>query len=783
MSKRFCSVFGLMVTLGICVGWATSAVALPAGRHYEMVSPPYKGGYGINTLQGAAVEGADEGDAVAFDSLGVFSGAPSAPAGNGYLARRSPASGWVTTPLMPPASIAQFAGEAAPLDFAPTLAASTSYVVTGPNAGAAEGDGVVGEFLLHPSDMPDTAPDAPLPAPNFEVLGQPLEPASKGAIGPMLYEGASADFCHVLFRHESLLAEAQRSVLPQLYDLESDCRGRPASLRLPGVDNKAGTPELIDPSCESELGTGTILDQDVSNAIAADGEEIFFTDHYLAEAKCPEQVFVRLSGERTLEVSRPLDALQAFGGCAGEVNSVPGEVPCAGASTRAPAEFRGASRDGSKVFFTTTAQLTAADDDEGPDLYMATIGCPHSEAGCPLAKREVTSLHLVSSDPDQSGAGEKAAAEVQGVVAVSSDGSHAYFVARGDLLGESARAALTAEGRALPVPGADNLYVYDATTETTAFVADLCSGVERSGEAADASCPTSSGNDQNLWLSDAQEAQTTADGRYLVFASYGQLTGDDTDNAKDIYRYDASTDTLARVSLGEAGYDANGNRGDIGGAAGATETAGDAKISISGKGSASLSHQYELGSRAVSEDGSRVVFETVEPLSPAAVNGLSNLYEWHEGVVSLVSGGSATAPVEQAVITPSGRDVFFITTQSLLAQDTDNANDVYDARVGSGFPAVPGSRETCSGDACQGPLSAPAPALVAGGTATQVPGENLPAPAKKAKPKQKKPRSQNNKRCERRAKRRCKRGARRASRHAKRRGGAVGSRERVRAGH
>ena len=68
------------------------------------------------------------------------------------------------------------------------------------------------------------------------------------------------------------------------------------------------------------------------------------------------------------------------------------------------------------------------------------------------------------------------------------------------------------------------------------------------------------------------------------------------------------------------------------------------------------------------------------------------MYEWHEqpggeGSVSLISGGSAEAPVEDVVISPSGEDVFFTTTQGLVPQDTDGAPDVYDARLEWRFPA------------------------------------------------------------------------------------------------
>ena len=114
------------------------------------------------------------------------------------------------------------------------------------------------------------------------------------------------------------------------------------------------------------------------------------------------------------------------------------------------ANFAGASEDGSRVFFTTAAPLSAEDTDSGNDLYMAQIGCPEGEPECAVSERVVTAMTQVSHAP---GVGE--AAEVQGVVAVAPDGSRAYFVARG-VLSE----APNAQG-AFAVKGADNLYVYD----------------------------------------------------------------------------------------------------------------------------------------------------------------------------------------------------------------------------------------------------------------------------------------------------------------------------------
>ena len=314
-----------------------------------------------------------------------------------------------------------------------------------------------------------------------------------------------------------------------------------------------------------------------------------------------------------------------------------------------------------------------------------------------------------------------------------------YFVASGDLLSQAEREALEGEGRAVPLAGADNLYVYDRTSGSVAFIGDLCLGPQRSGTVEDLRCPTKAATDKELWAGGGGEAQTAdADGRFLVFSTYAQLAANDTDAAGDVYRYDAESGALDRVSLGEAGHDANGNN-----------SAFDVTIAHGNVGG-SVRFQQELDSRAISEDGSRVVFTTAEPLSSAAANALVNVYEWHkqpgagEGSVSLISGGSAEQPVIDVVISPDGRNIFFSTVQGLVPQDTDGAPDIYDARAEGGFPPVPPERRPCEGDACQGPLTNPAPLLVPG-SVLQAPGENLATPSspqtvntkKKGKPKKK----------------------------------------------
>ncbi len=700
------SLFAGLSSLGV-----PAASALPPGRHYEMVSPVHKGGFGATKI-GAVVP---DGESVGYYSAGVFEGQPS---GGGihanYLARRGP-SKWQTTPLGVPPSLLDVPF----VDLSPDLSVEFAVGSPGPSGLAALREQV--GLWLHPTDSPDTAA-------GWDVIDEVGIPGREVGLA---YTTATATFCHILFESTSgmaaVLPEAEGAVA-QLFEYNRGCDGEPAGFTLVGVNNQNGNKgKIINRNCEVEPGVKRYVDSSSEqasgfNAISADGSEVFFTDCLSGETvpASPHQLFVRLGESRTLEISRPLEA-GAFGGCVGEADGTPGEVPCAGSAVRASANFVGASEDGSKVYFRTTAQLVSGDQDTGYDLYMATIGCPRGESKCQVAEREVTSLTQVSHDPN-SGAGE-----VLGVLRVAPDGQRVYFVASGDLLGSSQRQALESEGRPVPEVGAANLYMYDsAAGGVVSFVGDLCTGAERSGTAEDFRCPSASA-DTRLWTfggETAGESQTAGpSGEYLVFATYAQLSSADINQAKDVYRYDAATGVLSLVSLGEDGYDPNGGSGTLG--------SGIAQ----GHRGGTVFQQYEMDIRAISEDGSRIVFTSGEPLSLSATNGLVNAYEWHagpkpgEGSVALVSTGSDPEAVKEVAISPDGSGVFFVTAQGLVPQDTDGAPDVYDARLGGDFPAAAAERQPCEGDGCQGPLTNPAPLLVPG-SVSQAPGNDFsPAPA------------------------------------------------------
>jgi hypothetical protein len=134
-----------------------------------------------------------------------------------------------------------------------------------------------------------------------------------------------------------------------------------------------------------------------------------------------------------------------------------------------------------------------------------------------------------------------------------------------------------------------------------------------------------------------------------------------------------------------------------------------------------VSSSYQ--SRYLSDSG-RLFFNSDDALSPSDTNGTEDVYEYEPSGVgdcstgsttfSSLSGGcvdlvsSGTGKEESAFVdaSESGDDVFFMTSAELSGLDTDSVVDIYDARVGGGFP-VPQAPPACEGDACQSPVAAP----------------------------------------------------------------------------
>jgi hypothetical protein len=149
--------------------------------------------------------------------------------------------------------------------------------------------------------------------------------------------------------------------------------------------------------------------------------------------------------------------------------------------------------------------------------------------------------------------------------------------------------------------------------------------------------------------------------------------------------------------------------------------------------------------RWLSDDGSRVFFDSVEPLSPQDTNGLRDVYEWErdgagscqdsEGCVYLLSGGTSTDSSSLVDASVQGDDAFIVTRAQLVPQDRNETFDLYDAHVGGVQPL---SSPACSGTGCQGvpsvpPLFATPPSVTFDGVGNFVP----PSRTVKSKPKSK----------------------------------------------
>jgi NHL repeat len=359
-----------------------------------------------------------------------------------------------------------------------------------------------------------------------------------------------------------------------------------------------------------------------------------------------------------------------------------------------------ASADGSKVFFTDEHKLTPASSESGlADLYRYDF-----ESTGP----KLTNLSVQGGE----------AGDVQGVIGASEDGSYLYFVAKAVLDGEA-----NSEGE-VALGGEDNLYVWHEGQ--IRFVAGL------------------SGEDSSDWAikPTVQSARITPDGAHLAFLSTNSLTGYDNTvgggaecrlrnlgedelvgdpECAEAYLYDFESDELSCASCNPSG----------------SRPLGPARLP-------SWSTPYQQP-RYLSDDGSRLFFDTLDSLNPADTDERRDVYEFEQpgsgdcneesatfvadsgGCLYLISSGTGEGGErdESYLLDASsnGEGVFFSTRRRLLETDKDERYDVYDARVGGELPQPP--PPPCEGEGCR-EGGTEAQALPAVGT------EHLEVPPEKA---------------------------------------------------
>jgi hypothetical protein len=500
--------------------------------------------------------------------------------------------------------------------------------------------------------------------------------------------GASHDLGHVVLESldHTLAPGAEGDSGAALYEYSG------SGLNLLNV-NSEGAP--VSP-CGAMLGQSHIPGTS-HNAVSADGSRVFFT--------APDPYAENQEGTGGCWNGKGINAPQLYlraGNTTTELSAPEENAPDSTANH--PAVYVGASEDGSRVFFISQGELTEDN-----------AGVHDSE----LYEYDVNAGKLTRVSAGEFGAG----AGVLTVPAISADGSTVYFTASG---------RLTAGAPASIGGGEADLYRYDTNTHMTVYIATVSRN--------DYPTESLSGWGPTPWVALIPDAEwyTTPDGRYLLFATKSDLTGYSTAEAspgdcpepnglpahghcQEVYRYDSATGELACLSCNPSGAPPTSN----------ASFADSARYSI----------QWGAGPvRAMSNDGSYAFFDTGDALVPQDDNGKLDVYEWHEGGVSLISTGKDSSPSFFLGASADGSNVFFGTHARLVSADADSAGDLYDARICTGsdpcVKAAAGETAQCEGDACQN--SPPAPIDATPGSLTfSGAGDLLGAVAPTATPKTK----------------------------------------------
>jgi hypothetical protein len=669
---------------------------LPGGRAYELLTPPDKGSaedmFGAPATNGEFFNHddglvADSGDQFMLLTKAAFGPFP-ASSTNAYVFSRT-STGWTTTSLASPAlgvqTISPISTLYDPSDF------SKVAFLDGVGSAVSEG-GQRSTALLGSPGGPYTVLHADQPT-FVTGVGQETKSGEETVLA-----GGSRDLGRVVLETRS----PQLCPTPEAPDTGVHLLCEYTGEALAPLDlNDEG--QLLS-RCGAVLGSGAgqFGVAGISRgAVSADGSRALFTAPdpaavgagpgcWNGKASNAPQLYLRSAGT-TIELSAAEEGAPEAAG-------------------HAPAQYVGASEDDSRVYFTSEAELTA--DDAGihdRELYewrsQATEG-----PGGPCGREQGCLVRISGGAAAQAGG-------VWTIPAVAADGAAVYFTAAGDLAPGAGAEPASCSDSASP-SFADpatlcRLYRYDATAGSLRYIATVNAYDYPIGGAG---CVGAGGQAHVEGPCGAANWYTTADGRYLLFATSQELTGYGT----------APESTESCRNVPQTGGIGNGHCDELyryDSAAGGSLTcvscnpSGAPPLSSAIFDRSSSSNRADAPPRPISEDGSRVFFDTADPLVPEDSNGTLDVYEWEaqgtgacqaeNGCISLISSGRDAHPSFFLGSSPDGTDVFFGTHARLVPQDTDGAGDLYDARIGGGFPPPTGAGGQCEGDACATPAPAP----------------------------------------------------------------------------
>ncbi len=640
--------------------FAPGEVALPDGRAYELVSPPQKAGevlppepdaaLGLGGSCNECLPGANNQIMpmqVAPDGESVlYEGQPftaGLSAGpNEYISDRGPA-GWGTESLSPP--VFNSGSGQGYLAFSSDLSRGVVYQVEpalSPEAPTRGGKSFANLYLREEDGtLRALVSEEP---PNRD----PSFPTQGENQFRIVYAGANAGasfepaFTHLLFEANDALTEAVPDVAPEAPEVEAGQGCSFTEQNCNLYEWEEGELRLINVLPENEEAAGkAMIGSGRLLAKLAPEAEAPNVDHAISD-----------DGSRVFWTSE--ETGQLYVRVNGEETlEVPGPASCkASVAPSARVCFLAAAADGSSVLL-SDGQVYELDE-EGEE-YEPTSDLSEGEGG------------------------------FAGILGASEDLSRVYFVDTEALNGEGEE-------------GEPNLYAWDEGTRH--FI-----GVLRAGDNEFAFLGR-----YGTWKAARpnRTAQVSPDGEFLALMSQASLTGYDNRlsggsfRAFEVFVYAAESETLHCASCNPSGQ----------------RPVGKSNLSLIRPGTvvAPTFPPFPQPGNLSKEGDGRLFFESQDTLSPQDVNGsIQDVYQWEpngvgsckqaNGCVSLISSGRSPNDSMFVDSTPSGDDAFFITREKLLPPDKNDQLDLYDARVGGGFPET--GTEPCSGEMCKGPIASP----------------------------------------------------------------------------
>jgi len=687
---------------------ASSALAagLPDGRVYEQVSEPHKNGNEAGIVLNKGVPGIGYGVAEADgERIVYFQVGPSGETSSGTdlysVASRSPAAGWKTTAALPPgygANASNFEGEE-PKEFIPSADLSRFVFAAGysfqrENPSATESYGLYRAGEGDPLNPPEA--ESWLTRPAFPSFSEAKPAPGEISNSKPVAIGGSPTLGTVYFTWNATLVPEDKERAAHVTVAERVPQG-PYGFYEWHEGALASAGELPDGtySAYGAVPAATQTEQSVThsafslrNEVSRDGTKAFFVSpqpKYASEAGTPAELYVReqaAEGPRTVLVSRDeLSGGEAAAGAGGETAVTPVEVAPGDTS------YVYASPDGSRAFFESMDKLAKS---------APPAGAPTEPEGSgPWMYEFNTAEDRVAYVPGVTGQ----------IVTSSEDGSSFLF-----MKSEKVTVGREEEGARTKTP----------LPETFTLPVALDYSSDGSAPVEVASWPPPS----TVKAKDPQEAEeilntratsatASSDGGVFVFDTTAALKSgaqqfNNSSAQNQVYRYQpAAAQPLACVSCAPAGT-----------------TSAAAAVNQNG--------------RAIAGEGDRVFFATAAQLVPGDTNGVEDVYEWEQagtgscvsgeregGCTYLISSGASAEPSFYLDNDEAGENVFFTTREGLVGGDTDDAYDVYDARV-SGDAAAQTSAPACEGDCRQAGASLSTPALVSGGSGPS--GNLAPSP-------------------------------------------------------